>query len=58
MVFLFTLLVLDSMGAFRWELRQGAARETARTPEVNPLVMGEIAYLCNCRHMNTSALNR
>ena len=52
------LLVLGSMGLFLWELRQGATLETARTAAVNTLVMGEIAYLFNCRHMNTSTLSR
>lgn len=57
-IFVSALLVLGSMGLFFWELRQGASLETARTAAVNTLVMGEIAYLFNCRHMNTSTLNR
>jgi magnesium-transporting ATPase (P-type) len=51
------LLVLGSMGLFLWEMEHGAALETARTAALNTLVIGEIAYLFNCRHMTASALN-
>ena len=57
-LFVSAMLVLGSMGLFLWELRQGATLDTARTAAVNTLVMGEIAYLFNCRHMRTSTLTR
>ena len=52
-----TLLVMGSMGLFLWELDHGATLETARTAAVNTLVIGEIAYLFNCRHIGASTLN-
>jgi magnesium-transporting ATPase (P-type) len=51
------LLVLGSMGLFLWEMEHGATLETARTAALNTLVIGEIAYLFNCRHMTASALS-
>jgi magnesium-transporting ATPase (P-type) len=45
------------MGLYLWELDHGASLETARTAAVNTLVIGEIAYLFNCRHISTSTLN-
>lgn len=52
------LLVAGSLGLFLWESANGAALEVARTAAVNALVMGEIAYLFNCRHVSASSLNR
>ncbi|OGB20941.1 MAG: carbonate dehydratase [Burkholderiales bacterium RIFCSPLOWO2_02_FULL_57_36] len=52
------LLVAGSLGLFLWELDHGKDLATARTVAVNALVMGEITYLFNCRHMTASALNR
>jgi hypothetical protein len=52
------LLVLGSMGIFLWELRHGAALEAARTAALNTLVVGEIAYLFNCRRIDRPALDR
>jgi magnesium-transporting ATPase (P-type) len=52
------LLVLGSMGIFLWEMRHGAALEVARTAALNTLVMGEIAYLFNCRRIAAPALTR
>ena len=51
------LLIMGCMGLYLWELNHGASLETARTAAVNTLVMGEIAYLFNCRHISTSTLN-
>lgn len=51
------LLIAGSLGLFLWEIGHSADLETARTVAVNALVMGEIMYLFNCRHMTASALN-
>jgi len=51
------LMVLGSMGLFLWEMEHGATLETARTAALNTVVIGEIAYLFNCRHITASALN-
>nr|MBV0880932.1 cation-transporting P-type ATPase [Noviherbaspirillum sp. L7-7A] len=50
------LLVAGSMGLYLWELDHGATLETARTAAINTLVIGEIAYLFNCRHLGASIL--
>jgi magnesium-transporting ATPase (P-type) len=36
---------------FLWELDRGESLATARTMAVNALVMGEMAYLFNCRYL-------
>ena len=51
------LLVAAGMGLFLWELDHGADLDTARSVAVNAIVMGEIMYLFNCRHMNASAFS-
>jgi len=51
------LLVAGSMGLFLWELDRGAGLNAARTVAVNALVMGETAYLFNCRHIKESAIS-
>lgn len=51
------LLVAGSMGLFLWELDQGASLEAARTIAVNALVIGEITYLFNCRHIKGSGVS-
>ena len=51
------LLIMGCMGLYLWELDHGASLETARTAAVNTLVIGEIAYLFNCRHISTSTLS-
>ncbi|MBK6744634.1 MAG: cation-transporting P-type ATPase [Hydrogenophilales bacterium] len=56
-VFVTSLLTLGGLGLFLWESAQGAALEVARTTAVNALVIGEIAYLFNCRRLTGSALN-
>ena len=45
------LLVLGSMGLFLWEMQHGATLEGARTVALNTLVVGQIAYLFNCRRI-------
>lgn len=56
-VFVSVLLVAGSLGLFLWELWRGAELATARTAAVNALVMGEVVYLFNCRHITASSLN-
>ena len=55
-VFVSGLLVAGGLGMFLWESAQGQSLEIARTAAVNALVMGEIAYLFNCRRLTSSAL--
>jgi magnesium-transporting ATPase (P-type) len=52
------VLVAGSLGLFLWETARGLPLEVARTVAVNTLVMGEIAYLFNCRHLTASVLTR
>jgi magnesium-transporting ATPase (P-type) len=56
--FVSALLVTGSLGMFLWEQARGVSLETARTAAVNVLVMGEIVYLFNCRHLRRSVLHR
>lgn len=55
--FVSTLLVAGLLGLFIWEESQGANLNLCRTVSVNGLVMGEIFYLFNSRHIQASALN-
>jgi magnesium-transporting ATPase (P-type) len=55
--FVSALLVAGSLGLFLWEEARGATLETARTAAVNVLVVGEIVYLFNCRHLRGSVLH-
>ena len=50
-LFVSCLMVIGSLGFFLWEQSRGASIEEARTVVVNALVMGEIFYLFNCRHL-------
>ncbi len=45
------LLIMAVFGLFIWEIRFGVPLEIARTTAVNMLVMGEAAYLFNCRKL-------
>ena len=56
--FVSALLMAGGLGLFVWEQARGAGIEAARTAAVNVLVMGEIAYLFNCRHLQSSVLHR
>ncbi|MCK9201451.1 MAG: cation-transporting P-type ATPase [Gallionella sp.] len=49
--FVSVLLTVGVVALFLWELARGDSLETARTVAVNALVMGEIAYLFNCRYL-------
>ena len=55
--FVSVLLVTGCLGLFLWEIERGASLELARTVAVNVLVMGEVAYLFNCRYLTASALS-
>lgn len=50
-VFVSTLLTGGVVVLFMWESAQGASIEMARTVAVNALVIGEMAYLFNCRYL-------
>lgn len=50
------MLVAGSIGLFLWELAHTANLAQARTAAVNALVMGEVAYLFNCRRIAASSL--
>ncbi len=54
-LFVSLLMVVGALGFFLWEQSRGASIETARTVAVNALVMGEIFYLFNCRHLLASS---
>lgn len=55
-VFVSALLVAGCLGIFLWEVDRGSTIEAARTAAINALVMGQVAYLFNIRHLNTSSL--
>jgi magnesium-transporting ATPase (P-type) len=50
-VFVSILLTAGTIALFLWELASGVSIETARTVAVNALVLGEMAYLFNCRYL-------
>jgi magnesium-transporting ATPase (P-type) len=52
------LLVAGCLGLFLWEMDRGESLEAARTAAVNALVVGEMAYLFNSRHLTSSVLSR
>ena len=52
------LLVAGSLGLFLWQQAEGMPLDQSRTLAVNTLVMGEIVYLFNVRHLRSSVLNR
>ena len=57
-VFVSLLMMGGALGLFLWQEASGAAIEVSRTIAVNTLVMGEIFYLFNCRHLQASVLSR
>ena len=57
-VFVSLLLLGGILGLFLWELGRNGTIETARTVAVNTLVIGEITYLFNSRHLASSSMNR
>jgi magnesium-transporting ATPase (P-type) len=50
-VFVSALLTAGPVALFLWESARGVSIETARTVAVNALVVGEMAYLFNCRYL-------
>ncbi|MDP2759106.1 MAG: HAD-IC family P-type ATPase [Sideroxyarcus sp.] len=49
--FVSVLLAAGVVALFLWMLARGDSLDTARTVAVNALVVGEIAYLFNCRYL-------
>lgn len=56
--FVSLILVTGTFGLFIWEREQGSSIELARTVAVNTLVMFEIFYLFNARHLFAPSLTR
>ena len=52
------LMMGGALGLFLWELSHGSSLETARTMAVNAIVVAEMFYLLNSRHVLASVLNR
>ncbi len=52
------LMACAALGLFLWELGQGASIATARTMAVSTVVVAEMFYLYNSRHILHSVLNR
>ena len=52
------VMVAGALGLYLWETSRGVPLEIARTIAVNTIVMGEIVYLFNCRHLMRATLNR
>ncbi|HSF48787.1 MAG TPA: HAD-IC family P-type ATPase [Burkholderiales bacterium] len=50
-IFVTALLTASVLGLFWWQLERSGSVEAARTAAVNALVMGEIFYLFNARHI-------
>lgn len=50
-IFVSVLLMSGSLGLYMWEQSRGLGVEASRTVAVNAIVMGEIFYLFNCRHI-------
>jgi magnesium-transporting ATPase (P-type) len=56
--FVSAILLVGTFGLFMWERSQGATVELARTVAVDSLVMIEVAYLFNTRHLRNPVINR
>ncbi|MDA7087235.1 HAD-IC family P-type ATPase [Pseudomonas sp. SA3-5] len=52
------LMMAGALGLFSWELQHGNSLASARTMAVNTVVMCEMFYLLNSRHIFASVLNR
>ena len=52
------LMMTGALGLFLWELNNGVAVETARTMAVNAVVVAEMFYLVNSRHITAPVTNR
>ena len=51
-------MMTGALGLFLWELALGTGLESARTMAVNAIVVAEMFYLLNSRHVLASVLNR
>ena len=51
------LMMVGTLGLFLWELERGTSLETARTMAVNVVVMCEMLYLINSRHIFGSVVS-
>ncbi|HLS86931.1 MAG TPA: cation-transporting P-type ATPase [Burkholderiales bacterium] len=52
------LMMAGALGLFLWELAQGARLEAARTMAVSAVVLAEMFYLLNSRHIHKTVLTR
>ena len=52
------LIMTGALGLFLWELDRGASLESARTMAVSAIVVTEMFYLLNSRHILRSVLSR
>lgn len=52
------LMMTGALGLFFWELDRGASLESARTMAVSAIVVTEMFYLLNSRHILGSSLSR
>jgi len=52
------LIMAGALGLFLWELNSGTSLETARTMAVNAVVVSEMLYLINSRHILASVVSR
>ncbi|NMG29637.1 cation-transporting P-type ATPase [Aromatoleum evansii] len=52
------LMMIGALGLFLWELADGTSLETARTMAVNAVVVAEMFYLINSRHILAPITNR
>lgn len=55
--FVSLILVLGALGHYVWILDQGAGQDLAGTVAINTLVVGQIFYLLNSRHIYASVWN-
>jgi magnesium-transporting ATPase (P-type) len=51
-------MLTGALGLFLWELQRGTSAETARTMAVCAVVVSEMFYLFNSRHILNTALSR
>ena len=58
LVMVSVLMMTAALGLFLWELHRGASLETARTMAVTAVVIAEMFYLLNSRHILRSVLSR
>ena len=51
------LIMIAALGLFLWEISRGASIETARTMAVTAVVLAEMFYLLNSRHIHRTVLS-